>query len=159
MKNKRKWSFGNLFSKKDRRRANNNKYILITKKWTFLNTLFSLILINSGIIFANYYVIKSSDLIMSSFYPCTICSGSIIAAYLLVLLLFHCSKICSKWIIPETRRSCLSPYTMYKIVDYRDLRDANKPQEKELLPPIKSKNYTTQVPQKAEGTSDATRVV
>ena len=48
---------------------------------------------------------------------------------------------------------------MYKIVDYRDLRDANKPQEKELLPPIKSKNYTTQVPQKAEGTSDATRVV
>ena len=156
VKNKGKLSFYRLFSVKERRQVNNNRYVLITKKWTFINMLFSLISTNIGIILTNYYVITTEGPFMSSLYPCLICSGSMIMAYLLTLLLFHGSKICFKCLIPEIRRSCLSPYTMYKIVDYGELREANKSKMNELIPPsdVKRNENYTQVPlSEAKGTS------
>ena len=156
VKNKGKLSFHRLFSVKERRKVNNDRYVLITKKWTFINMLFSLLSINAGIILTNHYLIHQEDPYMSPLYPCAISTGSMIVAFILTLLLFHGSKICFKCLLPEVRRSCLSPYTMYKIVDYRELRDANKSKVTELIPPATAKrneNYTQVPMSEAKSTS------
>ena len=103
-----------------------SKYVLITKKKTCINFLTSLICTNVGIWTLELFVEGSAP---NAIYNSAICSSLQILAYLMILILFHCDKCC----FPLIERTCISPYFIYKIVDYKDLRVDN---EEKQEPPL-----------------------
>ena len=115
--------FANIIDTK----KSHSKYVLITKKKTCINFLTSLICTNVGIWTLELFVEGSAP---NAIYNSAICSSLQILAYLMILILFHCDKCC----FPLIERTCISPYFIYKIVDYKDLRvDDEEKQEPPLI--------------------------
>ena len=94
------------------------KYILVTKKMTAINFFTSLVCTNAGIWIFELLIDNNSNAIFHS----VMCSGLQIAAYLMILVLFHFDK-CG---IPQVERACINPYSIYSIKDYKDLRGTSE---------------------------------
>ena len=104
-------------------RKNYSKYVLVTKKMTCINFLTSLICTNAGIWILELFIDGSAPNAPNVIFNSAICSSLQILAYLMILILFHYDDKCC---FPSIERTCISPYVIYKIVDYNDLRRDNE---------------------------------